>query len=374
MNKKRILFIATEYAAGMLPFASAIINALHRNERLDVFAILISKKNYTYKNLIDSEIAHNTTFIEYPSSKFHSVIFKFYPYSVIKTIKQLVNEKQIDIVHYLTGEYTLSLYTRFIKNKYNIYYTVHDLYPHEIYKKSFIKSLIYKYILWGNKSNLKNIKNITTSSIKQFEILKQKYPEKKVVFTHFPSLITQTIKTGYNCPTEIKEISNYILFFGSVDKYKGVDLLIKAYEKLDEKNKFPLVIAGKGIQYIENKNTKGIIRINRFIADSEIKILFEKAICVVYPYRSATMSGVLSLAYYFRKRILVSSIPFFLENIDINTLTFEPLNIDDLSTKLERILKIEIKNRKDKSFYNKNYSEKIMINDYLKLYSINNEV
>ena len=92
-------------------------------------------------------------------------------------------------------------------------------------------------------------------------------------------------------------VKEYILFFGTVDKYKGVDLLVDAYCNLTCKS-LKLVIAGRGFD-IETHN-ENIIRINRFIEDEEVAYLFKKAKFIVYPYRSATMSGVLSLAYYFK--------------------------------------------------------------------------
>ena len=40
--------------------------------------------------------------------------------------------------------------------------------------------------------------------------------------------------------------------------------------------------------------------INRYIKDSEVAYLYQHAQCVVYPYISATQSGVLSLAFYYQ--------------------------------------------------------------------------
>lgn len=54
-----------------------------------------------------------------------------------------------------------------------------------------------------------------------------------------------------------------------------------------------------------------VIMINRYIKDTEIRYMYEQAACVVYPYISATQSGVLSLAFYFRTPTLTSDVPFF---------------------------------------------------------------
>ena len=67
-------------------------------------------------------------------------------------------------------------------------------------------------------------------------------------------------------PLEVSGLKEYILFFGTVDKYKGVDLLVDAYCNLTCKS-LKLVIAGRGFD-IETHN-ENIIRINRFIEDEE---------------------------------------------------------------------------------------------------------
>lgn len=107
---------------------------------------------------------------------------------------------------------------------------------------------------------------------------------------------------------ELQNTSDYILFFGAVDHYKGVDILISAYNRHPESDKHKLVIAGLG--NLDKITEPNIIRLNRFIEDAEIRDLFTKAAIVVYPYRSATMSGVLSLAFYFRKKVVMSDVPF----------------------------------------------------------------
>lgn len=168
--------------------------------------------------------------------------------------------------------------------------------------------LLHKYVIWCTRTYLKIIPNLTTSSQHQYETLKKSYPNKHVIFNHFPSLVTQAIKNGRSQIEELKNTSDYILFFGTVDHYKGVDLLIEAYDQKVFHDRHKLVIAGKGRHYVtDNKN---IIRLNRFIKDAEVRDLFTKAAIVVYPYRSATMSGVLSLAFYFRKKVVMSDVPF----------------------------------------------------------------
>ena len=105
----------------------------------------------------------------------------------------------------------------------------------------------------------------------------------------------------------------YILFFGNLQLYKGVHVLYEAYLSHPELQSLPLVIAGSGYIYFkrQKKENGNIIFINRYIDDSELKDLFSRAAVVVYPYISATQSGVTSIASYFGKPMVLSDLPFF---------------------------------------------------------------
>ena len=90
---------------------------------------------------------------------------------------------------------------------------------------------------------------------------------------------------------------------------------------------------------------------------------------VVYPYRSATMSGVLSLAYYFKKKLLVSDIPFFVDNVSLQTSLFQAGNIYDLSEKMKIKLR-ESPSVGDGDYYEKLYSTDALIIGYKHLYDM----
>ncbi|MCD7930126.1 MAG: glycosyltransferase [Tannerellaceae bacterium] len=96
-----------------------------------------------------------------------------------------------------------------------------------------------------------------------------------------------------------------ILFFGLIRDYKGLDLLIEAFARLDEN--YQLIIAGECYGSFENYRQqidalpaghKTVVH-NRYVQDSELPLFFSAADVLVLPYRSATQSGVVSVAYHF---------------------------------------------------------------------------
>jgi D-inositol-3-phosphate glycosyltransferase len=109
----------------------------------------------------------------------------------------------------------------------------------------------------------------------------------------------------------------YLLFFGFIRAYKGLDLLIEAFAdiRFREMN-LKLIIAGEFYEdatpYLElirkHHLENDVILFDRFINDDEVKMFFSVADLIVQPYRSATQSGVTQIAYHFEKPMLVTNV------------------------------------------------------------------
>lgn len=110
---------------------------------------------------------------------------------------------------------------------------------------------------------------------------------------------------------------SYILFFGFIRSYKGLDLLINALtdDRL-RKQKLKLIVAG---EFYENESVyrdlivkKGledkIVLFDHFINDNQVKLFFSGADLVVQPYKSATQSGVTQIAFQFDKPMVVTDV------------------------------------------------------------------
>jgi D-inositol-3-phosphate glycosyltransferase len=110
---------------------------------------------------------------------------------------------------------------------------------------------------------------------------------------------------------------NYILFFGFIREYKGLDLLLKAFANQDLKDiPVKLIVAGEFytdsspyFDLIEKLDMKDkVLMINKFIADHEVNTYFCAADIVVQPYKNATQSGVTQIGYHFDKPMLVTNV------------------------------------------------------------------
>jgi len=116
---------------------------------------------------------------------------------------------------------------------------------------------------------------------------------------------------------ELNPSEKYILFFGFIRKYKGLDILLDAMK--DERIKqagIKLIVAGEFYgdtdAYTQQIEANGIADnvhlFTSFIPNDEIKYYFSAADLVVQPYRTATQSGITQVAYHFEKPMVVTNV------------------------------------------------------------------
>ena len=102
-----------------------------------------------------------------------------------------------------------------------------------------------------------------------------------------------------------------ILFFGRLERYKGLDNLLTAWSMMmgaDGDTGTQLLVAGPGrLERIWAGALPASVEfLNRLISDEEAIALFRRAAMLVLPYTGATQSALIPAAYFFRKPVLVS--------------------------------------------------------------------
>lgn len=105
----------------------------------------------------------------------------------------------------------------------------------------------------------------------------------------------------------------HFLFFGRIEKYKGLHILAEAYKKVSEKCcNCELTILGNGNfeEYREEYDKlPNVHLINRFIENDEIGNYFAlKNTIVIVPYTDATQSGVIPIAFEFGTPVIASDV------------------------------------------------------------------
>ena len=134
------------------------------------------------------------------------------------------------------------------------------------------------------------------------------------LYDNFGEIISkENAKQKLNLDNSLK----YILFFGFIRDYKGLDLMLEAFAKCIKKDKsLRLIVAGEF--YNDSKPYFEIIRKhgleeyllmhNDFIPDEKVAEYFCASDIVVQPYKDATQSGVTQIAYHFNKPMIVTDV------------------------------------------------------------------
>lgn len=197
---------------------------------------------------------------------------------------------------------------------------VHDVNPHPSYttRLAAIKGTVkYPYIRRG----WKRADSIILLSGHSKKLFQESYPQLSAkvellrLGAHVPNVEPET-------PPELRDIKKpYYLFFGRIDKYKGLTRLLNAYLKIKNLTEWDLVIAGNGTltedeQVIIEANKDRIHQIKRYIKDEEMCWLFQHTRCTILPYIEASQSGVLSISYHFGKPVIVSDVEGLTEFVE----------------------------------------------------------
>ncbi len=158
---------------------------------------------------------------------------------------------------------------------------------------------------------------MSQSVVEDMKMFKHQKPVKfnpHPIYDNFGSGYAQTeARNQLHLPQEGK----YLLFFGFIRDYKGLDLLLKAMSDSRIKGlNIKLLVAGEfytDAEYYhkliaELNLESSLILATDFIPDSKVGLYFSACDMVVQPYKTATQSGVTQIAYHFEKPMLVTRV------------------------------------------------------------------
>lgn len=371
--RKKILYICTNASAGMRHFSVCILNTMFSCQEVDCYAIVMSEPDNDYWQDIAGEYRGKVIFMSSPRGIYQRVKNLLFPVALYKQINETAQQFQINTIHCLTEDPYVAALVGGLKKRFDLFYTVHDLEKHEIHYKNKLHELWFE---WSHRMKINKlihtIDNLVTSSKTQCCQIRNEFPAKNVYYHPFPSLLTEAVVSGNEYVQEIEKEKDYFLFFGRIEKYKGVDLLYQVFKDSSFLKQEKLVIAGKGDIYFDYQPLKNVILINRFIRDNEIKNLFQKAKCVIFPYISATQSGVFSFCFYFGKKIIASDVSFFQEFQDETLVSlFKVADSFSLEQRIKDFLDEGYNQAEDNNHsYEGLYGQEELKKSLLKLYNI----
>lgn len=310
-DRDSLLLIATRYH-WIRPYADSVIRDLW-DDRCRLVILLGSESDRAHFSHLPADRVH---FVTVPKGVIATKRFLLRPRKLEKLVWELVRRHQPRAVLSLTIDHPLSHLLEKLQKKVPTVYVAHNSHVHQYTHSSLWKKFYYDH--WIARP-LKRLLDTTTHKIVnarwQRDRILREHPGQKVAYLPFPSLVTPEIAGGHDTVPELRGQSGYILFFGLVERYKGVERLLEIFAGTPELAGRQLVIAGKGrlLYPIQPSLRNRVTRLNRHIPDSQVAELFRNAAVVVYPYLAATQSGVVSIASYFGRPTVVSDVAFFRE-------------------------------------------------------------
>lgn len=199
-----------------------------------------------------------------------------------------------------------------------------NIIPHE---KKFLDRQLSSYFV-NSVDYFVTMSKSVLCDLKEFDQNKQTKLTVHPLYDNFGKAITKTeALERLNLPHEFK----YILFFGFIREYKGLDLLLKAYsdarfQALDLR----LLVVGEFYSdsapyhtLIEEGNLQErVIMHNEFVPNTEVVNYFCASSLVVQPYKDATQSGITQIAYHFDKPMITTNVGGLSETIADNKVGF----------------------------------------------------
>jgi D-inositol-3-phosphate glycosyltransferase len=187
---------------------------------------------------------------------------------------------------------------------------IDNLIPHE---KRFGDNILNKYFINSVDAFVAMSKSVF-NDLGKFDVNKKKVLGVHPLYDNFGKAISKKNAIEY---LSLDHNYKYMLFFGIIRKYKGLDILLEAFSdnRLQNQN-LKLMVAGEFYEeekpyhdLIDKYNlSESVILDTKFIADNEVVNYFCAADIIVQPYKNATQSGVTQIAYHFEKPMLVTDV------------------------------------------------------------------
>lgn len=293
----KILLVQLIGKGGVQVYTSQLVNALSQTNNEVVVLLgeyLINDRYYSNCNAKIIPVKTHPSYIRMGLKMLNPFTY----YNLVK----IINKEKPDVIHILFEDILLGTTVLFLKNKYPIVYTDHDPSFHE--GERFFSKLNHGLA----KTITRKSDAIIVHGKRMKEILISANVSKDNIFC-IPhgeySYYTQWEKP------EVKEEKS-VLFFGRIEEYKGIQYLIKAEPLITASvPKSKIIVAGSGdfeqyrkiITNIDNFEIH-----NRFIPDEEVADFFKRASVVVLPYVDGTQTGVIPIAYSFKKPVVVTDV------------------------------------------------------------------
>jgi len=225
----------------------------------------------------------------------------------------------------------LGTIAKLIRKTTKVFAITDNVIPHE---KRIGDSFLTRYFVKSSDAFL-TLSSSVLDDLKQFTDTKEKIFIPHPIYDSFGDIVEKsTAKEKLGLEVNGK----YLLFFGFVRKYKGLDIMLEVMaDKRIQDLGVKLIVAGEFYdnkeEYISQINSLNIsdyvILRSDFIPEDQVKDYFCASDMITQTYRTATQSGVTQIAYHFERPMLVTNVGGLAEIVPHNKVGY----VCDINTK-----------------------------------------
>ena len=313
--KKKIILVgpAYPYRGGNALFVAHLYEALSKSFDIEVINFTRLYPQLLFPGTRQEDVS-KVPIKAHPSTR---LIDSINPLSWFKTARY-INMQNPDLVAFVWYQpffgFSIGTIARLIRKKFKgrILFITENIISHE---SMFYDRILTRYALRSADKFLV-LSDVVEKGIKTL------YPDKKVFRSTLPIYdcygFDQSLsKSDARKKLGIAENKKVLLFFGYIRAYKGLMNLIEAMPYLlkEDENYFLLIVGEfyeskeKYFERIKELNIgKNVLVIDEFVPNEEVGLYYSAADLVVLPYNSATQSGILNIAYGFKKPVVVTNV------------------------------------------------------------------
>lgn len=327
----RILLVSLHHVEYAIELAKAIGKYHHVHLVLHKQRVKLTVGETAINNL---EPNLRCSLLSYRSLRHPSIV------NIILEIFRIIFRHKPDVIHLQECNNPLNI-VFYLQRKYPVITTIHDIFVHPGKEGSSIPS--WKLSLNNMVRKYAYQKVIVHGHwLKQLYLKRYKNAEQDIfVIPHGCLFSFHKWESD-----EATEEQHAVLFFGRIQRYKGLKYLIDAEPIVSRKIlNFKIIIAGKGSDLSKYKqrllsNPHYEIH-DSFIPNKNVAQFFSRASIIVLPYIEASQSGIVAIAFAFGKPVIVTNVGSLGEMVqhDYSGIVVPPKNPQALAQAIMRLLK-----------------------------------
>jgi len=199
-----------------------------------------------------------------------------------------------------------------------LYYICHNVLPHE--QGGLGRQVLPVITRW----TLSPADGYLVHSQPDGQILQDLLPAARYRVTPHPTYAALSTQMARALPVSLPEDRPLLLFAGFVRPYKGLDILLEALPAVLKQQAVHLLVAGEFWQASDSYRQQiqemgladAVTIIDDYLPNEVLAACLDRADVVVLPYRHATQSGIIQLAFGQRKPVITTDVGGLSETVE----------------------------------------------------------